>query len=112
MARAIRETGLSGKRILPLDSELANWLEWERVPVAVDMRPEIWEPAISGSPGHGWRDWADDVSSPAAIGRAVDSGRWDAVLATEEDRGRLPAGLVEVASAGGASLWVPAGAVG
>lgn len=112
MARAIRETGLCGKRILPLDSELANWLEWERVPVAVDLRPEIWEPSISGSPEHFWRDWADDVSSPAAVGHAVASGRWDAVLADEADRGSLPAGLVEVASAGGASLWVPAGADG
>lgn len=38
-----------------------NYLEWERYPVMLDARPEIWEPAISGDSKHIYLDYADTL---------------------------------------------------
>ena len=48
MAQIVEALGDNPGRIWSEDATVMNYLEWARVPVTYDMRPEIWSEAISG----------------------------------------------------------------
>lgn len=48
MAQIVETLGDDPGRIWSEDATVMNYLEWARVPVTYDMRPEIWSEAISG----------------------------------------------------------------
>lgn len=48
MAQIVETLGDDPGRIWSEDATVMNYLEWAKVPVTYDMRPEIWSEAISG----------------------------------------------------------------
>lgn len=48
MAKIVDALGENPGRIWSEDAAVMNYLEWAKVPVTYDMRPEIWAEAISG----------------------------------------------------------------
>ena len=49
MAQIVETLGDDPGRIWSEDATVMNYLEWAKVPVTYDMRPEIWSEAISGN---------------------------------------------------------------
>lgn len=49
MAQIVETLGDDPGRIWSEDATVMNYLEWAKVPVTYDMRPEIWSEAISGT---------------------------------------------------------------
>lgn len=57
LEQAIEQTADGAEPVIYTDMGAFNFLEWEGVPVIMDARPELWEPAISGRDEHLWREY-------------------------------------------------------
>ena len=53
---------------------LDSCLEWNGVKVVFDARPEVWEPGITGSCAHPWRDFVDHILDGSS--GYLDAGEW------------------------------------
>ena len=62
MAQIVEALGDNPGRIWSGDATVMNYLEWARVPVTYDMRPEIWSEAISGdAKANDYRAYVDSL---------------------------------------------------
>lgn len=62
MAQIVEALGDDPGRIWSEDATVMNYLEWAKVPVTYDMRPEIWSEAISGdAKANDYRAYVDSL---------------------------------------------------
>lgn len=62
MAQIVETLGDDPGRIWSEDATVMNYLEWAKVPVTYDMRPEIWSEAISGdAKANDYRAYVDSL---------------------------------------------------
>lgn len=62
MAQIVETLGEDPGRIWSEDATVMNYLEWAKVPVTYDMRPEIWSEAISGdAKANDYRAYVDSL---------------------------------------------------
>lgn len=86
MAQIVEGLGDNPGRIWSEDSAVMNYLEWARVPVTYDMRPEIWSKAIAGDgAADDYRAYVDSLNG--GFERLPDNGwTWAIVLSSHGKR--------------------------
>lgn len=83
MAQIVDELGANPGRIWSEDATVMNYLEWAKVPVTYDLRPEIWSEAISGNGGmDDYRAYVDSLEGGYGV---LGEDGWTWAIVRESD---------------------------
>ena len=106
MGQIVEALGDDPGRIWSEDATVMNYLEWARVPVTYDMRPEIWSEAISGDGrANDYRAYVDSLEGGYGVLKE-DGWTWAIVRDSNAKRfGKACPGAEKAASGRGYTLY-------